>query len=145
MLKKIHHSEITVKDLDKSIAFYTEKIGLKLLRISSDKIDTSAGEDIAGLNGAELKEAFLEVGEECLELIEWTNREGEILKPIPWNVGQMHIAFEFSNLEKKYKELKDEGVKFLTPPIHIKSEETEVIWCYLEDPDGALLELVEIK
>ena len=145
MLKKIHHSEITVKNLDKSIAFYTEKLGLKLSHISSEKVDIPAGEDIAGLNGAESKEAFLKIGNRCLELIEWTNREGKVLKAIPWNIGQMHIAFEVTDIDKKYKALKEEGVEFLVPPIHVKTEEAEVIWCYLKDPDGALLELVEMR
>ena len=143
MLKGIHHTEITVKDLDEAVKFYTEKFGLKLVNKITQKV---AGDEKGhGLEGSAMKIAILETGKGALELIEYTNRKGERCKAVPWNTGQMHVAFQVSDIQKMYEDLRNEkGVKFFSPPISYKTEGINVIWCYLRDPNGAQIELIQV-
>lgn len=145
MVEGIHHVEITVKDLDKAVKFYTEKFGLKLV----NKITQRVAGDEKGheLEGSNMIIATLQAGKDTFELIEYTNREGESCEAIPWNRGQMHAAFLVSDVQKMYEDLRNEkGVKFFSPPIPYKNKAKgiNVIWCYLRDPEGAQIELIQV-
>jgi catechol 2,3-dioxygenase-like lactoylglutathione lyase family enzyme len=145
MLEGIHHVEITVKDLDKAVKFYTEKFGLKLVNKITQRV---AGDEKGhGLEGSNMIIATLQAGKDTFELIEYTNREGESCEAIPWNRGQMHAAFLVSDVQKMYEDLRNEkGVKFFSPPIPYKNKAKgiNVIWCYLRDPEGAQIELIQV-
>jgi len=142
VFKEIRHSEITVRDLEESIAFYA-KLGLKVIRKTEYKF---AEGNFPGLKGSEIEIAFLQVGNDgVIELIEYKNRKGRHSKAVPWDIGQMHIAFEVTDILKIYKELGKDGIEFLSPPIYEETGEGAVLWCYLKDPNNALLELCEVK
>lgn len=135
MITGIHHSEITVKDLDKAIEFYGI-IGLKL-KGKAEQVVTQKG----GLQNVKMKLAFLQAGEDVLELIEYINPEGKESDLNPWDIGAQHVAFEVKNIHKMYNNLKEKGINFLSPPIHYK--EANVTWTYLKDLNGGLVELLE--
>ena len=142
MIKGIHHASVAVSDLDKSISFYRDILGLKLLYI-----ERFSGEQLSrgvGVKGAEMRLAILLAGDDILELIQYVTPEGKPYDRLPGDIGNMHIAFQVSDINKMYKVLIKKGIKVNTPPI----ENTEgpmkgMIWCYFNDPDGAQLELLE--
>lgn len=135
MIRGIHHSQITVRNLEESVEFYTKNFGMKLMDKMRYMVEKG---DFPGLEGAEMKIALLKAGESIVELIEYTNRKGELCQVVPWNIGQMHIAIEVSDISQIYEELKDEErIEFMSSPI----ESQDDIWCYLTDLNGALLEL----
>jgi catechol 2,3-dioxygenase-like lactoylglutathione lyase family enzyme len=139
MIRGIHHSQITVRKLEESVEFYTRNFGMKLIDKMKYKVEKG---DFPGLKGAEMKIAFLKAGENLIELIEYINRKGELCQVVPWNIGQMHIAIEVSDINQMYKKLKDEErIEFMSSPI----ESPDDIWCYFKDLNGALLELIQIK
>ncbi len=145
MLEGIHHSEITVRDLDKAVKFYTEKFGLKLINKITQRV--AGDEKGQGIGGSNMIIATLQAGKDTFELIEYTNREGESCEAVPWNIGQMHVAFQVSDVQKMYENLREEkGVRFFSPPIHYNNakEGIKVIWCYLRDPNGAQIELIQV-
>ena len=144
MLEGIHHVEITVRDIDKAVEFYTKKFGLKLVNKITQKV--AGPEKGQGLEGSKMIIATLQAGKDTFELIQYTNREGESCEAIPWNTGQMHAAFQVSDVQKMYENLKKEkGIKFFSPPIPYTDKKTgiNVIWCYLRDPNGAQIELIQ--
>lgn len=138
IVKRIHHSEITVKDLDKSIEFYQRTLGLKPVGKTEMHV-TQEG----GLKGAKMKIAFLQAEEDKLELIQYLNPKGKESDLNPWDKGAQHIAFEVVDIRKMYENLKKKGVNFLSPPIDFKDKDTDVTWLYFKDPDGGLIELME--
>lgn len=139
MIKGIHHSQITVKNLEESVEFYIKNFEMELMDKMEYKVEKG---DFPGLKGAEMKIALLRAGENVIELIEYTNRKGELCQVVPWNIGQMHIAIEVSDINQIYEKLKgEEGIEFMSSPI----ESQDDIWCYFKDLNGALLELIQIK
>lgn len=137
-IKRIDHSEITVKDLDKSVEFYQETLGLKPAGKTEMHI-TEKGR----FQGAKMKIAFLQAGEDRLELIQYLNPKGKESDLNPWDRGAQHTAFEVVGIRKMYEDLKKKGVNFLSPPQDFKDKNTDVTWVYFKDPDGGLIELME--
>jgi len=137
-VERIDHCEITVRDLDKSIKFYKDVLGVKL-KGKAEQTVTQEG----GFKGVKMKLAFLEGNGITFELIEYINPKGKEANLNPWDIGAQHVAFEVKKLRNMYEKLKNKGVNFLSPPIIHKTEDFDVTWTYLKDPDGALLEILE--
>jgi glyoxylase I family protein len=136
----LHHSTIGVGDLDRSLAFYRDLLGLKEVRVwveSDPQVDL-----IVGLEDAHLKIAHLDTGGGVVELIEYTRPKGRPISPAfrQCDVGPTHIAFLVDDIEGFYQKLKDVGVKFSCPP-----QERPNGWkaTYFFDPDGSTLELLQ--
>ena len=138
MVYKIDHCEITVRNLDEAIKFYQKILGLKLVG-KAEQIVTQEGE----LQNVKMKLAFLGANGTILELIEYINPKGKKLDLDPWDIGAQHVAFEVKNIREMYNNLKNKGINFLSPPINHKTEDFDVTWTYLKDPDGGLVELLE--
>ena len=143
MIVGVHHVSVTVSDIDKSIAFYRDILGLKLLYPPEE----SGGKEISKgvrVKGAKMMTAILRAGDDAIELIQYIAPKGKPYDRLPCDIGNMHIAFRVPNINKSYNELKDKGVKFNTLPIEIADGPMKGwLWNYFTDPDGAQLELVE--
>jgi catechol 2,3-dioxygenase-like lactoylglutathione lyase family enzyme len=139
---QIHHVAIIVKDIENSIKFYRDVLGLPLLYTTSIK-----GEEVSkgvGLKNVDLRTAMFKVGDTLLEITAYLNPKGRLQDRLPCDVGQMHLAFKVKNLRKLYEDLKNKGVEFNTPPNIVKEGPMKGwVWVYFKDPDGAVLELVE--
>ena len=142
LIKGYHHVSITVSDLDRSIAFYRDLFGFILTGTAE-----AVGEELsAALNveQAALRLAVLEQGAMILELIEYRAPEGrKAIAPRPCDVGCMHMALAVDNIHELYEELSARGVRFNTPPQRNSEDVAWVWWCYLQDPDGVPIELVQ--
>ena len=121
---KFSHTMIRVKDIDKSLRFYQEIMGLKLLRTM------------------ELKDAtlyFVSDERECCT-IELTYNH--TLPEGGYRHGNYfgHLAFDTEDMNKFSEALSQNGLKFTRPPFEIKSGTTIA---FLEDPDGTTIEVIE--
>ena len=56
-------------------------------------------------------------------------------------IGCSHIALTVNNLDETYNMLRENDVKFNSPPQHSPDGFAKVTFC--KDPDGSLVELVE--
>ena len=101
MLTKIDHLGIAVSDLDKSIAYYENSLGLHCHgreEVESQKVRT----------------AFFEIGEVHLELLEPTSNDSPIAKFLEKNgEGIHHIAFRTDNIEEQLKQASDSGIRLI--------------------------------
>ncbi|WP_349902255.1 VOC family protein [Parafrigoribacterium humi] len=144
-IQGVHHTGITVKDLDQSIYFYHDILGFPFDREPSPWF---AGPDLAagvGVPGASLRQVCLRVGEDILELLEYGNPpELNDTPPVQNQLGAMHVGFRVDDVAATKSELEGKGVKFLSD-INIVDEGVLAgwRWVYLKDPDGITLEFVE--
>ena len=68
-MKGLHHVGITVKDLDASIRFYHDVLGLRFSNEPSPWFDAAELGDAVGVPGAALRQVSLALGDTTLELL----------------------------------------------------------------------------
>ena len=124
-LKAITDVCILVEDIDRTIAFYTEKLDFKLRR---------SAEGFADFEGPNVILAAWELGH-------MSTHTGVSNRRAPPGVKKVCIAVELESaylLDKLYAELKERGVYFQSPPEDYKWNARCV---YFSDPDDTLWEL----
>jgi len=137
----VHHTSFTVSDIDRSVAFYRDTLGMDLLEQSEASGQTV--ETILGMPGAHLKGAFLKAGDHTLELFQYLSPEGKPYDRRTCDVGPCHIAFLVADIHELYKALSAKGVHFKSAPQAVEVG-GETHWaCYMTDPDGITLELYQ--
>jgi len=127
-LNKIHHIAIICSDYEVSKKFYTEILGLKIIREVFREERNSYKLDLA------LNENYI------IELFSFPNPPKRISQPEAR--GLRHLAFEVDNLEDAIEELNAKKIK--TEPIRI-DEFTGKRFSFFSDPDGLPLELYEVE
>jgi len=144
MIKGILHTSITVSNLERSMMFYRDILGLELLFTRE-----SSGEGLSkgvGVENAHLKIAMFRVGDDFLELIEYVTPKCDPKGLRPCDIGSMHVAFHVKDIEQMGQRLENHGYHFNAPPRHITEGSMKGwTWAYFKDPDGAQLELVETR
>jgi catechol 2,3-dioxygenase-like lactoylglutathione lyase family enzyme len=145
-MRRIHHTGIIVSDLERSIAFYHDLLGLPLASEPSPVVAEPRLGPALGVPGASLRMVTFDVGGDTLELLEYLTPPSPIEAPMPQNaLGAHHVAFLVDDIAAKVEQLEAEGVTFLSP---VNRVDEGVLagwrWVYFTDPDGITLELVEI-
>ena len=122
------HTMIRVKDLDKSLDFYTRVLGMKLLR----KRDYPSGEFTL---------AFVGYGpEEETAVLELTHNWGQ-QEPYDLGTGYGHIAIAVPNVHEACDRVRAAGGKVTREPGPMKHGGSEI--AFIEDPDGYKVEFVQ--
>jgi catechol 2,3-dioxygenase-like lactoylglutathione lyase family enzyme len=134
----VHHTGITVSDLDRSVAFY-EQLGFDVVeRMEEEGDEVERG---VGVPGARLRVAMLEGPNSRLELIEYLEPSNGPA-PHPNNgIGAAHVCLEVEDVDAAVAELREQGIEFLTDPI---THEAGIRWVYARDPDGITAELLQV-
>jgi lactoylglutathione lyase len=122
------HTMIRVKDLDKSLNFYTELLGMKLLR----KRDYPTGKFTL---------AFVGYGEETDSTVVELTHNWEQAEPYQLGSAFGHLAIGVPDVYKTCEKLAASGVK-IPRPAGPMAHGGSVI-AFIEDPDGYRIELVE--
>lgn len=146
-LQAIHHAGLVVTDLDRSIYFYHDILGLPF---ANEPTPWFSGPDLAagvGVEYAELRQVSMWVGEHStMELIEYRNRPPSNTTPIPnHHLGAAHVCFLVEDVHVRKQELEAQGVQFYSD-VNVVDDGPLAgwRWVYFSDPDGLALELVEI-
>ncbi|MFI5897793.1 VOC family protein [Actinoplanes sp. NPDC051513] len=146
-LAAIHHAGLVVHDLDRSIYFYHDILGMPFANEPTPRFE---GPDLSrgvGVPDAKLRQVSLYVGEHStMELIEYANRPVTSTKPVPNNhLGAAHICFKVHDIQAAKAELEGKGVTFYSD-VNVVDDGPLAgwRWCYFSDPDGLALELVEV-
>lgn len=139
MIKNFRHTCVLTRNLDKSLKFYRDILGLEVI-----KVLTAEGkhlETILNVKKAKLTYAKLRTPGQpkksppVFELHYWENP-----KIFP-KQGFNHISFTVKNLDYEYKRLKKLGVKFISKPIKVSYSNSKI--CFGYDPDKNLIEFVQ--
>ena len=128
-LTKIEHIGIAVKNLDESIKFYEDILGLKCYRIEEVK-------------DQKVKTAFFQVGQTKIELLESTDPEGPIGKFIQKKgEGMHHIAFAVNDINSSLEELKKNNIKLIDETTRKGAEALDIAFLHPKSANGVLIEL----
>jgi glyoxylase I family protein len=143
----VHHTGLVVKDLDESIYFYHDLLGLRFANEPTPWFDGAALAQGVGVPAARLRQVTFWVGQDTtVELIEYANRPESSDRPVPnHHLGAAHVCFRVKDVHSTKEDLEAKGVRFYS--------EVNVVdagplagwrWVYFSDPDGLALELVEV-
>ena len=138
----IDHVGITVRSLERSLAFYRDLLGLRVIEICDEE---DVGE-IVGIPGARIKAADLDVGDgRVFELLEYVGAAGDIVPQSPNGAGCPHVALQVHDIAEVLQRLAGAGHK---PAGKVTAITGAIAWqgatvVYLRDPDGAIIELVQ--
>lgn len=124
---RILHTMIRVGDLERSLRFYTEVLGMRLLR-RQDYPDGKFTLAFVGY-GAESDEAVIEL------TYNWGVNQYELGNAFG------HIAIGVRDINETCMEIKRRGGKVVREPGPMKHGTTVI--AFVEDPDGYRLELIE--
>ena len=141
-----NHTGIVVKDMERSLAFYKDLLGLQEER--NQVLEGDLVSQLVGYPDARLHVIYLSNGDmrHAVELIEYLEPPGESIHTSKLNaIGTVHIGVIVDDLDACYREMTAKGIRFVNPPF--VREDAQYPWarkaCYLQDPDGNWLELIE--
>ena len=126
MLNKVHHIAIICADYNRSKKFYTEVLGLQIIKETFREARNSYKLDL-GLNG-----------QYVIELFSFPNPPARVSRPEAQ--GLRHLAFEVDQLEPVIEHIESFGVE--VEPIRV-DHLTQKRFTFFADPDDLPLEIYE--
>lgn len=149
MLDQIAHVGLTIKDMNATIKFYQDILGLTL---SGDMtMEGPAVSILTQIPDAKLRVVYFQSSQSIhtvpIELIEFI---GDHYESSPYDtlnhVGLSEVCFLTQNIDETYHMLKQKGVKFLSEPQYFDLSDqgygkSKVVYFY--DNNGIVLELME--
>jgi lactoylglutathione lyase len=123
MFTTLNYTIITVSDMSRSVAFYRDKLGLKLRMESPEWTEFQTGSTTLALHGGGRPQSDFAGGD----------------RPA---AGSCSIGFNVEDIQRAYEELQAVGVKFLMPPTQREGEGIKLAVCI--DPDGLSISIAEV-
>ncbi len=127
----IEHIGIAVKNIEDSIRFYEDVLGLKCYAVE-EVVDQK------------VKTAFFMVGQTKIELLESTDPEGPIGKFVEKKgEGIHHIAYAVESLADRLSEIEQKGVQLIDKTPRKGAEGLNIGFLHPKYTGGVLIELCE--
>jgi methylmalonyl-CoA/ethylmalonyl-CoA epimerase len=128
-LTQIEHIGIAVKNLEESIKFYENVLGLKCYAVEEVK-------------DQKVKTAFFQIGETKIELLESTAPDGPISKFIEKKgEGIHHIAFKTKDINSSLKELEEKNIRLIDEHPRKGAEGLNIAFLHPKAANGVLIEV----
>ncbi len=149
----IQHVCLVVKDMEKSLAFYRDALGLPVLAdmvIPNDEFMTGPVLDICFAE-TNAKSRFVALADDKGNAIELQQPLSPEVKSTPLEdlryrtTGIKELAFGVPDLDKAVKDLEKKGIEFRTPVWNVGQGDFAARSILFDDPDGITLQLVELK
>ena len=132
-VSRVDHIGIAVTNLDETIKFYEEVLGIKC-------------EGTEVVEDQKVKVAFFPVGDTELEFLESTSEDGPIAKFIEKNGGRggiQHVALRVDNIEQAIANMKEKGYAMIDEQPRYGAGGAKIAFCHPKATGGILLELSE--
>ncbi len=130
-VKKIKHVAIAVGDIDSSLVFWRDALGLKVDHI----------EDVPSQKS---KVVFMPVGDSEVELVNPTSEDTGVAKFIEKNGGGMHhLCFEVDDIDEMLAELKAKDVRLINETA-LELPGRKMAFVHPKSTNGVLVELYQI-
>lgn len=135
----LDHVAATVRNLETSISFYADLLGLDYLGdtlMPSDRVY-----ELFGLQGVSVRYAHFAVGRAGrIELFEFDPADTQVPDYVPARRGPIHFALEVKDLDALYRKLCKSDVEVLVPPKRLQGTRRVAV---IRDPDGLVIELID--
>jgi len=141
LIKEVRHIGIVVNNIENSLKFYRDLLGLKIIKDMDEQgvyIDNMLSLDNVQVRTVKLS---ADTGNTLIELLDFKSHNDNEVRNF-YTIGASHIALTVDNLEDLYKHLSANNIKFNAPPQKSPDGIVKVTFC--NDPDGTPIELVEI-
>lgn len=116
MFKQIDYTMIVVSDMDRSVEFYRDKLGIPLKFQSPEWTEFATGATTLALHGGGVP------------------AEGPPAGDPSKRAGACSIGFNVENVDETYEELQAKGIRFVMPPTQREGEGIRLAVAI--DPDG---------
>lgn len=131
MVNKVDHIGIAVKNLEETLKFYEDTLGIKC--VSKEEVKDQ-----------KVKVAFLPIGDTEVELLESTEKDGPIAKYIDKKgEGIQHIAYRVDNIENAIKECKEKGIRMIDEEPRYGAGGAKIAFLHPKSTFGVLIELCQ--
>ena len=140
----LHHTGLTVADLDRSLHFWRDAMGMEVL-FQQEKAGGYL-EAVVGEPGAHVRMAHLAFGGEGprIELFQYLAPSGGQHRMRPADQGFVHICVACDNLDELLERLIAAGGTPFSEPVEVDTGVNKGARdVYLRDPDGHVVELSE--
>ena len=137
------HTSFTVADMEASLAFWTGPLGFELW--TRDPWDSQALRKSVGVPGVAMDIAILKGHGYEIELIACGESADEALNVQPNRPGASHLAFLCDDIAATTAQLLAAGASAQGEIAWIEDDPKQAGWAvYLRDPNGIILELIEV-
>ncbi len=131
MIKKVDHIGIAVKNLDETLKFYEDVLGIK-----------AQGNEV--IEEQKVRVAFLPIGDTEIELLESTEENGPVSKFIEKKgEGIQHIAYKVDDIDKAVEEMKSKGIRMIDEKPRYGAGGAKIAFLHPKSTFGVLIELCE--
>jgi methylmalonyl-CoA/ethylmalonyl-CoA epimerase len=132
-ISHIEHIGIAVKNIEESIKYYEEVLGMKCYSVEEVK-------------DQKVKTAFFKVGDTKIELLESTDPDGPVGKFIEKKgEGIHHMAFAVKNIDGALQEAEEKGVQLIDKQPRQGAEGLSIGFLHPKSTFGVLTEFCEDK
>jgi glyoxylase I family protein len=142
MLQGFHHAAISTPDLERALRFYKGLLGCETVREFGWPAGIAAADALTGLKDSAARAVLLKLGDSFLEIFEFsspTPRPADPGRPA-CDHGITHICLAVKDCQYEYQRLQAAGMRFHAPP---QAQDGGFV-CYGRDPDGNIIELLEL-
>jgi len=143
-VESVYHVGFTVSDIERSIEFYRDVLGMTLYRRQQGTAPYLA--TITGFEGVRLEVALLKApdGGGMLELLQYASHPAAATDRATNRPGNGHLCFKVSDIHAACDELRRKGVRLISEPVEITAGVHKgAFGVYLRDPDGFTVELFQ--
>jgi len=140
----IHHAAFTVSNMERSIGFYRDILGMEVLWDSVQagvKYKGPVCDKITGCPETEQRVVYMGIGGSFLELVEYTPTGKALENHRASDVGASHVCFKTDDINALYEKLLANNAQMHCSP----QEGISNLIMYFRDPDGIILEVIEGK
>ena len=146
MISGVHHACVSVSDMEKSLAFYRDVLGMKEemnLKFDADPV-------MMDLQGTKPKQhlVMLSAGNAIVELIQYIEPKGKPDTRRTCDFGTSHVCFQVDDIKKAYEQAVAKGVNtFHKPPDFINGSGTPLDghgYVYFRGPDNEIVEFMQV-
>ncbi len=140
MFKRMDHAAISVKDMEKAIAFYRDVIGMEKV---FDRTFDAPMAKLIGVEGTEVRIVHMKMGEAVVELFDYKHPKGREPRPDHQqsDFGLTHIGFMVEDFQATLQHLLDNGVELLGEPVEFRPG---VFVAYFRGVENEVCEIKEI-
>ena len=131
-VKAINHIAVVVDDMEKSLSFWRDALGMELHELCDVPAEKS-------------KVAFMPLAGSEIELVQPTSDDSGIAKYLAKRgPGMHHICVEVDDIDEMLAQLKSKGIRLINEEPRIAADGKKYAFVHPESTSGVLVELYQI-